>query len=71
MTLAAIDVGTNTVLLLVAEVDAEGRVTTLADEVETPRLGRDVDQSGRIRAEGIRELGALSRSASKRTTAAP
>ncbi len=56
VTLAAIDIGTNTVLLLVATVDAAGRVVTLADEVETPRLGREVDASGTILPGGIAAL---------------
>ncbi len=56
VTLAAVDIGTNTALLLVASVDAAGRITTLADEVETPRLGRNVDASGTILPAGIASL---------------
>jgi exopolyphosphatase/guanosine-5'-triphosphate,3'-diphosphate pyrophosphatase len=48
MKIAAIDVGTNTILLLVAEIDAAGRVTVLAEEQQAPRLGRRVDATGRL-----------------------
>ncbi len=48
MRLATIDIGTNTVLLLVAEVDDSGIITPLAFEQRIPRLGRDVDRSGAI-----------------------
>src|SRR5512147_50073 len=43
MKLAAIDIGTNTVLLLVADVDDSGAITTLATEQRLPRLGEGVD----------------------------
>lgn len=46
--IAAIDVGTNTVLLLVAEIAPDGSIEPIAEAQETPRLGRDVDRSGRI-----------------------
>ncbi len=48
MKVAAIDIGTNTILLLVAEIDGGGRITVLAEEQETPRLGRSVDATGRL-----------------------
>jgi exopolyphosphatase/guanosine-5'-triphosphate,3'-diphosphate pyrophosphatase len=54
--LAGIDIGTNTVLLLVAEVDARGGMTVLAECQEIPRLGRDVDGSGKISGAGIEKL---------------
>ncbi len=44
---AAIDVGTNTVLLLVAEAAAGGPVA-LAERAEITRLGRGVDATGRL-----------------------
>jgi len=43
MRIAAIDIGTNTVLLLVADIDTTGTITTLAFEQRIPRLGKDVD----------------------------
>ena len=48
MTIAAIDIGTNTVLLLVARVDGQGQIETLAYEQRTPRLGRGVDEHRNI-----------------------
>lgn len=43
MALAVIDIGTNTVLLLVAEIDASGKIITLEYRQRVPRLGRGVD----------------------------
>lgn len=43
MRIGAIDIGTNTVLLLVADVDEAGMITPLAYEQRIPRLGKDVD----------------------------
>jgi exopolyphosphatase/guanosine-5'-triphosphate,3'-diphosphate pyrophosphatase len=45
--LAAVDIGSNTVHALVAEV-REGRLHDLAHYVEMPELGREVDRTGRI-----------------------
>jgi len=44
MTYAVIDIGTNTVLLLVATVSPKSRITPLAYEQRIPRLGKGVDQ---------------------------
>lgn len=52
--LAAIDVGTNTVLLVVAEV-RDGRLEPVVERAEITRLGRGVDASGRLAPEAIRE----------------
>lgn len=43
---ASIDVGTNTVLLLVAERDAGGQFSPVLERAEITRLGRGVDRSG-------------------------
>lgn len=43
----AIDIGTNTVLLLVAEIDS-GSIKTLHEEQRIPRLGKGVDSSGNL-----------------------
>jgi len=51
---AAIDVGTNTVLLLVAE-ERDGRLEPVVERAEITRLGRGVDASGRLAPEAIRE----------------
>lgn len=46
--IASIDIGTNTVLLLVADVNATGTIETVHHEQRLPRLGKDVDQQKRI-----------------------
>jgi exopolyphosphatase/guanosine-5'-triphosphate,3'-diphosphate pyrophosphatase len=51
---AAIDVGTNTVLLTVAEVRG-GALVPLAERAEITRLGRGVDASGRLDPAAIAE----------------
>jgi len=51
---AAIDVGTNTVLLLVAE-RREGGVAPLVERAEITRLGRGVDATGRLDPAAIAE----------------
>jgi exopolyphosphatase/guanosine-5'-triphosphate,3'-diphosphate pyrophosphatase len=51
---AAIDVGTNTVLLLVAEARPDG-VAPLAERAEITRLGRGVDATRRLSPEAIAE----------------
>ncbi len=54
MTYAAIDIGTNTVLLLVGSIGPDGRIDVLHDEVHAPRLGQGVDASRRL-AQGSME----------------
>lgn len=49
---AAIDIGSNTVLLLVAKQEG-GRIVPLREEQRVPRLGRDVDRDGRLGSEGM------------------
>ena len=48
MTVAVIDIGTNTVLLLVARVAKSGAIQPLVYEQRVPRLGRGVDSSGKL-----------------------
>ena len=48
MMTAAIDIGTNTVLLLIASMDPSGQLTPVVDEQRIPRLGSGVDESGNI-----------------------
>jgi exopolyphosphatase/guanosine-5'-triphosphate,3'-diphosphate pyrophosphatase len=50
---ATIDVGTNSVLLLVADRTPEGRFVPVLERAEITRLGRGVDQSRRLSAEGM------------------
>jgi exopolyphosphatase/guanosine-5'-triphosphate,3'-diphosphate pyrophosphatase len=53
MTVAAIDIGTNTVLLLIAAVDAEGGITPLVHEQRVPRLGQGVDAARNFHPDAI------------------
>jgi len=52
MRICAIDVGTNTVVSVVADVD-DGGLTILADEERFARLGQGVDASGRLAPEAM------------------
>jgi exopolyphosphatase/guanosine-5'-triphosphate,3'-diphosphate pyrophosphatase len=45
---AAIDIGSNSIRMLAAEVDAQGRMVTLASEREVVRLGTSVFREGRL-----------------------
>ena len=45
MIIAAIDIGTNTALLLVGSITPDGRLEVLHDTVQAPRLGQGVDAS--------------------------
>jgi exopolyphosphatase / guanosine-5'-triphosphate,3'-diphosphate pyrophosphatase len=59
---AFIDVGTNTILCLIAEIRDTGRFRILADLAEIARLGQGVDGTGQISVEGEqRSLAALRR----------
>jgi exopolyphosphatase/guanosine-5'-triphosphate,3'-diphosphate pyrophosphatase len=52
---AAIDVGTNSVLLLVAERGADGRFSAVEERAEITRLGRGVDATRTLSPEGIED----------------
>jgi len=57
---AAIDVGTNSVLLLVAERTPAGRFEAVLERAEITRLGRGVDKTKRLHPEAIEDtLGVL------------
>jgi exopolyphosphatase/guanosine-5'-triphosphate,3'-diphosphate pyrophosphatase len=56
MTIATIDVGTNTALLLVAEIDAEGVLAPVYEARRFVRLGEGVDASRRISAAAMQRL---------------
>jgi len=58
---ASIDIGTNTVLLLVAESNGK-QVVPLFERQEIPRLGRHVDEARNLSDEGIRKVEAILRS---------
>ena len=51
--LAAVDVGTNSVLLLVAERAPDGTVRPVREEADITRLGRGVDRTGVLSPEGM------------------
>ena len=50
---AAIDCGTNSIRLLVADVPAEGAHADLLRRMEVVRLGQGVDATGRLAPEAI------------------
>jgi exopolyphosphatase / guanosine-5'-triphosphate,3'-diphosphate pyrophosphatase len=52
---ASIDVGTNSVLLLVADRGADGRFTAVHERAEITRLGRGVDKSKQLASDAIDE----------------
>jgi exopolyphosphatase / guanosine-5'-triphosphate,3'-diphosphate pyrophosphatase len=56
MIAAAIDIGTNTVLLLIASIDPSGHLTPLVDEQRVPRLGKGMDESGNINTAAVGRL---------------
>ena len=59
MRVAAVDCGTNTIKLLVADVDVEaGTTTDVVRESRVVRLGEGVDRTGRL-AEAAGQLGWL------------
>lgn len=52
-TLAVVDIGTNTILLLVAEIGDAGQIHPLAYEQRIPRLGQGVDSRRRLSADAM------------------
>ncbi|HEY0507633.1 MAG TPA: exopolyphosphatase, partial [Blastococcus sp.] len=50
---AAIDCGTNSIRLLVADVPASGAATDLVRRMEVVRLGEGVDATGRLAPQAI------------------
>ena len=60
--LAAIDVGTNSIRLVVAEALRDGNYRILTEEKDTARLGKDLAATGRLNAQAVeRSLEALRR----------
>ena len=51
--LAAIDVGTNSIRLIIAELDDDGSYRVLDDEKEITRLGAGLAETGRMSDEAI------------------
>jgi exopolyphosphatase/guanosine-5'-triphosphate,3'-diphosphate pyrophosphatase len=56
MTISVIDIGTNTVLLLVAEIDSSGDLHPLVYEQRLPRLGRGVDANRNLDPESMHRV---------------
>jgi exopolyphosphatase/guanosine-5'-triphosphate,3'-diphosphate pyrophosphatase len=52
---ATIDIGTNTVLLLVAEANSGGGFEPVVERAEITRLGRGVDRSRLLSAQGVKD----------------
>ena len=52
-TIAVIDIGTNTILLLVANIFPDGSITPLVYEQRIPRLGRGVDARRRLQQDSM------------------
>lgn len=59
MRLASIDIGTNTLLLLVADIDKNGNLQPIAFEQRLPRLGKDVDQLKSINHSAFERISAI------------
>ncbi len=53
--IASIDIGTNTVLMLIADVNDEGCITTVHEEQRIIRLGKNVDAERNIGPEGLKK----------------
>jgi exopolyphosphatase/guanosine-5'-triphosphate,3'-diphosphate pyrophosphatase len=56
MTIASIDIGTNTVLLLIAEVNNKLQIKSILDEYRIPRIGKGLLPDGQISEDRIKEL---------------
>jgi exopolyphosphatase / guanosine-5'-triphosphate,3'-diphosphate pyrophosphatase len=48
MRIASIDIGTNTILMLIADISDNGTLTVLSDEQRIARVGKGVDKTGAI-----------------------
>jgi exopolyphosphatase / guanosine-5'-triphosphate,3'-diphosphate pyrophosphatase len=59
MTILSIDIGTNTVLLLIARVDTGGVITTLHATQRIPRLGKGVDAQRRLAPDAMQRVVAV------------
>ena len=56
MRITAIDIGTNTILMVIADLREDGRIHTLRDEIAFPRLGKGVDNTGIISPDTIERV---------------
>ena len=55
MRVAAIDIGTNTVLLLIADRGPHGELVAVAERATVTRLGQNVDKTRRLAPEAVDE----------------
>jgi exopolyphosphatase / guanosine-5'-triphosphate,3'-diphosphate pyrophosphatase len=53
MVVSALDIGTNTILMVIGKLEANGKITILSDEHSIARLGKGVDANGTISNEAI------------------
>ncbi|MCK9425874.1 MAG: hypothetical protein M0Q21_07555 [Ignavibacteriaceae bacterium] len=57
MNIASIDIGTNTILLLIAKIDVENKsIFPIHEEIRMPRIGKDLYKTGKISDGKIDEL---------------
>ncbi len=62
MRYASIDIGTNTILMLIGDVDGEMRINPLKDFYSVPRIGKSVSTTGRLDDDSVaRALDVLTR----------
>jgi exopolyphosphatase/guanosine-5'-triphosphate,3'-diphosphate pyrophosphatase len=54
--ITSIDIGTNTILMVIADLGGDGSIRTLRDEIAFPRLGRGVGKTGFISPDSIDRL---------------
>lgn len=55
----AIDIGTNTILMLIAEKSPDGAILPIADENSIARLGEGVDKTGKINENAIKRASSI------------
>lgn len=51
--LAAIDIGTNTILMLISEIDEQGKISQIRDEHRIARLGEELIKTGEIHIQSV------------------
>jgi len=57
MNIASIDIGTNTILLLIAQIDLNKKsIMSVHEEIRMPRIGKDLYKTGKISEDKIIEL---------------
>lgn len=56
MVIASIDIGTNTVLMLIAKIDSRNKLIPLVNEYRMPRIGAELKPGGKILPEKVLEL---------------